>query len=90
MNNYVSLSSLAMDLKRAAEGYFRGSEKMAQRFLQEAKARKKEIDRNEVAPYVAKLLDNLEDTVQDKDKQKVAEDLLLYSILFQNASLRLK
>lgn len=90
MNNYISLSSLAMDLKRTANGYYRGSDRMAQRFWEEALKRKSEIDRSKVAPYIVKLLDSMESVIQIEDKQKAAEDILLYSILFQNASLKLK
>ncbi len=90
MSAYISLSSMAMDLKRAAAGYWRGSDKMAQRFWQEALARRTEIDKSSVAPYVSNLLDNMDSLMNSSDKQKIAEDLLLYSILFQNASLRLK
>ena len=42
MDNKIILSSLAMDLKRAAIGYNRGSYIMADRFFEEALKRKKE------------------------------------------------
>lgn len=90
MNNYIALSSLSMDLKRSALGYYRGSEKVAQRFWEEALLRKKEIDKSKLPLYVANLLDSLESLATINDKRKLAEDILLYSILFQNASLKLK
>lgn len=90
MNNYISLSSLAMDLKRVANGYYHGSDKTAQKFWQEALLRRGEIDKSKLKPYIAELLDNLEHLNNTQDKQKLAEDVLLYSILFQNASLKLK
>ncbi|PIR78914.1 MAG: hypothetical protein COU26_04015 [Candidatus Levybacteria bacterium CG10_big_fil_rev_8_21_14_0_10_36_30] len=87
MNTYVSLSSLAMDLKRVAIGYHRGSEKMADRFLEEVLKRKDEIQKDSVKPYVNLLLSKLEGLLNEKDLNKKAEDSLLYSTLFQNASL---
>ena len=90
MSNYVSLSSLSMDLKRAAMGYYGGSNKMARRFWEEALARRSEIDRTAVPSYVSDLLDSVENVTNSGDNEKVAEDLLLYSILLQNASLKLK
>ena len=56
MNTYISLSSLAMDLKRAALGYHRGSNKMADRFFAEALKRKEEINPESVKPYINNLL----------------------------------
>ena len=72
----VALSSLAMDLKRAAMAFWRGSEGAAQRFLDESLERKKEIDFKKVDPYISNLLKNID--------SKDAEDLLMYSILIQN------
>lgn len=85
--NRIALSSLALDLKRVAVGYHRGSFAMADRFLEEAQKRSEEIDISIVKPYVAKLLANMKKISQKKEK--IADDALLYSILFQNASLRL-
>lgn len=90
MNNYISLSSLSMDLKRAALGFYKGSDNMAQRFWIEAMSRKGEIDKATVPVYIARLLDSLEDLIKNVDKKKAAEDMLLYSVLFQNAALKLK
>lgn len=84
---FISLSSISMDLERVATGYQRGSTKMADRFLKEALMRRGEIDRNLVKPYVKNLLDKLDNIKTEKDKQKLAEDALMYSILFQNAAL---
>lgn len=90
MNTYISLSSLAMDLKRVAIGYHRGSYKMADRFLDEALKRREEIDRKDVRSYVSDLLSKLESLKNESDTVKKAEDSLLYSILFQNAALQMK
>lgn len=87
-NNQIALSSLAMDMKRAAMGYHRGSIVMAKRFFEEALKRKKEINQTSLKPYLKKLLENLNKLTLQKDNQKIAEDALMYSILFQNAALQ--
>ena len=75
-----------MDLERVAMGYQRGSVKMADRFLEEALKRRNEIDQKKVRPYIKDLLFQLDNLKNEKDKKKVAEDALMYSILFQNYS----
>mgnify|MGYP001603777534 CR=1 len=86
---YISLSSLAMDLKRAALGYYSGSFNVAEKFLNEANKREKEINKNSVKPNIRRILIKLEKLTRHKDKKSVAEDFLMYSILLQNASLKL-
>ena len=88
MNNKIIISSLAMDLKRAALGYYKGSFKTADRFAQEAIKRKKEVDLKNLKPYLVKLLVKMETTLQKSDKKDAAEDLLMYSTLFQNYVLK--
>lgn len=81
------LSSLAMDLKRAALGYYRKSYKMADRFLEEAMKRKEEINLAKVKPSIKRLLESLDKMVLENNEAK-AENALMYSTLFQNAALR--
>lgn len=88
MNNQVILGSLAMDLRRTALGFHRGSITMAKRFADEAKKRVKEVNKQEIKPYVRSLLFNIEKMLSQKDQQKVAEDALMYSTLLQNAARR--
>lgn len=88
-STYISLSSLAMDLDRVSIGLYRKSDKTAERFIQEALMRKKEIDMNEVKPYIKDLLEKMEIALLSEDKGKKAEDALMYSTLFQNAALHL-
>lgn len=68
---------MASDLKRVALGLHRGSNTMAQRFLDEALKRRDEINVKIVAPYIQKLLSRL-------DKNIKAEEALMLSTLFQN------
>ena len=86
-SNWLALSSIAMDLRRVALGYHRGSKNMAERFLEEAIKRKKEVDISKIKPYLKKILDDIDNLKTKRDKEIVAEDALLYSILLQNASL---
>ena len=85
MKNKAILGALAMDLKRAALGFHKGSDVMANRFFEEAFRRKDEIDVTDVAPYISKWLVSL-NKIKSEEKQKAAEDALLYSTIFQNAS----
>lgn len=83
-SNQLVLASLAMDLKRAALGYHRGSLSMAKRFLEEALKRKNEVDRTKTKPYLVKLLDKVE-RLSKQDTKRLAEETLMLSTLFQNA-----
>ena len=85
MNNKQILGALSLDLKRVAIGYFRGSIQLSDRFLQEALKRKSEIDKNNLKPYLFKFLDGIEN-LKKEERQKAAEDALLYSTILQNAS----
>ncbi len=87
MSNYISLSSLAMDLDRVSIALHRNSYAVAERFTKEALARKQEIDTKTMKPYIGKLLKRLEQALRSEDKDKKAEDALMYSTLFQNAAL---
>lgn len=83
--NKTALSSLALDLKRVALGYHRGSHKTAERFFEEALKRRNEIDVLNIKPYLKKLLNDFEKIKFEREIERKAEDALMYSILFQNA-----
>jgi len=85
MKNKQILGALAMDLKRVAVGYFRGSNTMAEKFYLEALKRRNELDKNDLKPYLAIFLNRL-DKLNKEKKDKAAEDALLYSTIFQNAA----
>jgi len=87
--NKIALSSLALDLDRVATAYFMGSNKVAERFLEEVFIRRDEIEKKTTKAYLVKLLNNLDRFKLEKNKKKLAEDALLYSKLFENASLSL-
>lgn len=88
MNNKQILGALALDLKRVALGYHRGSSSMSEKFLEEALKRRNEIDRKNLKPYLVKLLNGIEN-IKNQENTKAAEDALLYSTIFQNASVYL-
>jgi hypothetical protein len=85
MNNKKVLAALSMDLRRVALGYFRGSTSMAEIFFQEALKRSDEIDGTNLKPYLVKFLNDMKNLKKEGGK-KTAEDALLYSTIFQNAS----
>jgi hypothetical protein len=85
MNNKQILGALAMDLKRVAVGYFRGSTSMAERFFQEALKRKSELEYKNLKPYLVIFLNRIEG-LEKEEKDRAAEDALFYSTIFQNAS----
>lgn len=87
MSNFTSLSSLAMDLDRVSIGLYRKSDAMAQRFIKEALMRKKEVDMRTVKPYIARLLEKMEFAIESGDREKRAENALMYSTLFRNAAI---
>ena len=83
-NTKVAVESLSMDLLRVALGYHRGSVGMAERFTDEALKRRDEINLSLVKPYFKKILNMLPSILLEKDKDRIAEDALLYSILCKN------
>ena len=85
MDNKQILGDIALDLKRVAIGFHRGSEAMAMRFIDEAIKRRSEIDEKNIKPYLKKILEDLIKIKTDK-KEKAAEDALMYSTIIQNAS----
>lgn len=85
MKNKAILGALAMDLKRVALGYHRGSSVMAERFFKEALERRDEVDIAKVSPYIVKWLKTL-GSIRKENSEIAAEDALLYSTIFQNAS----
>jgi len=85
MNNKQILGALAMDLKRVALGYFRGSTSMTKKFSQEALKRKSELDYKSLKSYLVVFLNKIDD-LEKKEKDRAADDALFYSTIFQNAS----
>ena len=83
MNDKIILSSLAMDLKRAAIGFHRGSHKMAEKFLSEAIKRKNEYKKENTSPYILQLLDKIDD-LKTQPEDELAENALTYRTLIQN------
>lgn len=89
MNQQILIESLAMDLKRVALGLHRGSFKMAQRFKEEALKREKELEQQKINSYLQILLKNSK-KIFLSNNERVAEDALMFSILFQNFAQKIK
>lgn len=86
MTDQELLGSLALDLRRVAMGYHRGSDRMACMFANEARMRAEQLQDAPLAQYLAGLIGQLKRILGQRDHQKLAEDALMYSILFQNAA----
>ena len=82
--NKAILGALALDLKRVALGYQRGSNIAAQRFFEEALKRREELDNKTLKPYLNKFLSEIDKLKNQKNR--TAEDALMYSTIFLNAS----
>lgn len=81
------LAALSMDLKRVALSYQSHSRPTAARFATESLNKMRTIDPASVPNYIKKILDRLEEILGQVDKEKVAEDALMYSTILQNAAL---
>jgi len=88
MNNDIVLSSMAMDIKRVALGYYRGSYKMADKFLQEALKRKNELDQKTIKPYLLNIFNKIENSLSEKNDLEKADRFLMYGTLVQNYVLK--
>ena len=74
-----------MDLKRVSLGLQRGSLAMANRFKEEALKREEELENQELNNYLQKLVKNCKKMLLSNE-ERVVEDALMYSTLFQNYS----
>ncbi len=83
MSQKIIIESLAMDLKRVALGYHRGSKVMAERFKIEALKRGLELESQQIDDYLKTLLKKSKQALEG-NTDKIAEDSLMYSTLFQN------
>lgn len=84
MSNKIAIESLSMDLLRVALGYHKGSEKMAERFLEEVLKRCSEIKRTGLKPYFIRILNKIPSALSGSDTLRIAEDALMYSTLCKN------
>ncbi len=87
MKQKVIIESLAMDLKRVAIGLYKGSDSMANRFKEEALKRQVELETQEINDYLKNLLSRSKKVLKSHG-ERVAEDALMYSTLFQNYAIK--
>lgn len=83
LSQKIIIESLAMDLRRIALGLNRGSLNMANRFKEEAFKRAEELENQNPTEYLKKLLLYMKKMIAG-NSDKVAEDALMLSTLFQN------
>lgn len=86
MDKKIIVASLAMDLKRVALGLYRGSSSAAI-FKKEALQRGHELEQFIPDPNIQKLWRKTKQVLQS-DSERVAEDALMYSTLFQNFAVK--
>lgn len=87
LSQKIIIESLAMDLKRVALGLHRGSFTMANRFKEEAFKRAAELESQNPNEYLKKLLFYMKKMING-NSEKVAEDALMLSTLFQNFAVK--
>ncbi len=83
LDQKIIIESLAMDLKRVALGLHQGSFKMAAKFKEEALKRADELSHQNLNDYAKSLLIQTR-AMLDDTTDRVAEDALMLSTLFQN------
>ena len=83
MDQKILIESLSMDLLRVALGLYRGSLNMAERFKKEALKREAELENQPLNNYLKKLLQGSKKALYSTS-ERTAEDILMYSVLFQN------
>ena len=83
MDKKIIVSSLALDLRRVAQGLHRGSLASARVFKDEALKRGKELENMKSEGYLKNLWSKTKLCLEN-NSDKMAEDILMYSTLFQN------
>ena len=84
------IGSLSNDLYRVAELTQRGSLKAANKFLDQAGRWVKELQKEDLKQYIAKIIIDLASKMKvSKLNSQTAEKYLMYSVLLQNYTLRL-
>ncbi|MGH7203354.1 MAG: hypothetical protein ACREHC_02845 [Candidatus Levyibacteriota bacterium] len=89
MNNKILLESMALDLKRVALGSYSKSTKMADRFLQEVFKRNEQLDYQSLPESLRKILLTMQKSFEQTNRQRLADDALMYSTLLLSFSKRI-
>ncbi len=87
MDKRTIVSSLAMDLKRTAISLHRKSFSTANIFTKEAFKRGEELESINSDEYLSKIWSKTKHILQQSE-DRTAEDLLMYSTLFQNFAIK--
>lgn len=83
------VGSLSNDLYRVASLIQRGSDKAAQRFFEESRKWSDELLKQDIKQYIKDIINDLQGDNFSELTLDNAEDILMYSILLQNYSLKL-
>lgn len=81
MTNNQIMQAMALDLKRAAMGYYSGSVRMADIFLSEVMKRISNLENGLLNEPQKKIIKRIEFLPQEVDKMRRAEYSLTYSTL---------
>ena len=84
MTTKNALEALAMDLKRVANAYHRGSNRMAEVFIKESLSYVPLINKTEVKPHIQDIVSGIPTVFKQVNKKQLAELALMYGTLLQN------
>ena len=87
--NRLLIGSLSNDLNRIANLTYRGNEKAACKFWEEAKKWICDLKNYSNKPYIVKIIADLEQTEFDPQDRAQAEKNLMYSVILQNYTLHI-
>ena len=83
----IIIASLSMDLKRVSLGLYRKSFSLSDRFRIEALARIDELEIDTLPTYIQSVVRKTEKILK-VDEVNTADDILMYSILLQNYTVK--
>lgn len=83
----IIISSLSMDLKRVSLGLYKKSFSLSDRFKIEALARIDELEVKILPTYIQSVVRKTKKILKE-DAVNTAEDILMYSILLQNYTVK--
>ena len=84
MTTQQAIAAISQDLYRVANGYFKGSDKMASVFLDSATLTRKQLIKDKIPTYIQTILEKFTENNQVLTREHIAENFLLWSLLLQN------
>jgi len=80
-SNEIQDAKIRAEYEKLTKYFF---SEMAVTFCEEALKRRSEVDSEKVKPYIKNCLNKLPGILMNGDKEKISEDALMYSTIFQN------